>query len=412
MTFSVKWEEGVELLFKKMHLHRDKNIDAALTVLDYHEINGPRLIGPVRTSITKTFRGVIAELDAISERGDWQQRLTQASGLVQDAYGAGQPAVALGLIDPPPYQKELISNVLWEGTPAVIFGPAGIGKSLFGLNLISGMHTGQPIANLGVEQTNSMWLDWETNQRLGYWRNKEILDARGFDSGPFPDPENPEGERSGMVYYKRMFGSLADSVEVLAEEIHRFNVKALLVDSAMPASGGEAETGQATETFYAALAALKPDDEPLSTIIVAHVTKAQNQDPGSATPFGSGFWTARARDTYELKASKKKNADHSDIALHHRKTNMGPLREPLAFRMTWGKGCTIEELDIKANAELVAGLPYGDRAQILLDEHGASSTDELAEMLDVSKRTLASTLSRDDRFDAVNGKWEPSNKNW
>ena len=413
MTYEVDWTEGVKVKFAGLYLHSDKNIDAKVTIYDYNEISGAKLLGPLRTSITKTWRNVISELNDISERNDWKQRLTQASTMVQDAFEAGEPAVPLGLIDPPEPTKELISGILWQGTPCIVFGPGGIGKSLFGLNLISALHTGQPVAGLGVEQTNCMWLDWETNQRLAYWRNKEILDGRGIDSGNWPDPDNPDLERSGQVYYKRMFGALEDSVETLSVEIANYNVGALLVDSAMPASGGQAEDGKATERFFSALNSLKPDNDPLSVVIVAHVTKEKAGDTsGTAMPFGSAFWTNMARDTYELKASKRKNSNHSDLGLHHRKTNMGPLRDALGFRMTWGQGCTIEAIDIRKNAELAADLPYGDRAQIIIEENGALSTEELSDMMDLNKRTLTSTLSRDERFENKNGKWEPSNLNW
>jgi len=413
MTYFVRWEEGTEMKFSRLYEHRDKNVDAFVTILDYNELAGALLLGPFRTSISKTWRSVISELNDISERGDWRQRLTQASALVQDAYAAGQPAVPLGLIEPPPPARELIQNVLWEGTPVIIFGPPGIGKSLFGLNLITATHLGRPFTNLAAAQKNSMWLDWETNQSLAHWRNKEILDSLGVNSGEWPDPDRPRLQRSGLVYYKQMVGPLADSIESLSEEIAAFNVGVVLVDSANPACGGEAESGQATETFYAALRALKADEDPLSVIIIAHMTKA-SQDAGKtnySTPFGSVFWTARARDTYELKASKKKNSNYADLMLHHRKTNMGPERDPLAFRMSWGPA-NIETLDVRANAELVAGLPYGDRVHILIEEHGPLGTEELADLMDLNKRTLASTLSRDDRFSAVNGKWEPSEGDW
>ena len=413
MSYTIRWEEGVEMKFSRLYVHRDKNVDAFVKIMDYNELGGALLLGPFRTSISKTWRSVISELNDISERGDWRQRLTQASALVQDAHAAGQPAVALGLIESPPPARELIQNVLWEGTPAIIFGPPGIGKSLFGLNLLTATHLGRPFANLATEQKNSMWLDWETNQSLAHWRSKEILDSLGVNAGEWPDPERPGLRRSGLVFYKQMVGPLADSIESLSEEIAAFNVGVILVDSANPACGGEAESGQATESFYAALRALKADEDPLSVIIIAHMTKvAQDaKESNYATPFGSVFWTARARDTYELKASKKKNANYSDVMLHHRKTNMGPIRDPLAFRMSWGPA-SIEPLDVRANAELVAGLPYGDRAHILIDEHGPLGTEELADLMDLNKRTLASTLSRDDRFAAIKGKWEPSAVDW
>ena len=91
---------------------------------------------------------------------------------------------------------------------------------------------------------------------------------------------------------------------------------------------------------------------------------------------------------------------------------MGPLHDPLGFRLTWADGCTIEALDIKENAELVAGLPISERARIAIGETGPMTTEELAEILDSPRSTVASALSRDHRFRPQNGRWEPSESDW
>ena len=113
-----------------------------------------------------------------------------------------------------------------------------------------------------------------------------------------------------------------------------------------------------------------------------------------------------------MKASQRRNARYTDFALHHRKSNMGPLRDPLGLRLTWAEGCTIEALDIRENAELVAGLPVAERAHIKIAESGPLTTEELAELFDSPRATVASALSRDHRFVSENGKWRPSEGDW
>ena len=54
MTYEVDWTEGVKVKFAGLYLHSDKNIDAKVTIYDYNEISGAKLLGPLRTSITKT----------------------------------------------------------------------------------------------------------------------------------------------------------------------------------------------------------------------------------------------------------------------------------------------------------------------------------------------------------------------
>ena len=92
---------------------------------------------------------------------------------------------------------------------------------------------------------------------------------------------------------------------------------------------------------------------------------------------------------------------------------MGPLHDPLGFRLTWADGCTIEALDIKENAELVAGLPIAERARLVIAEtKKPMTTEELAELLDSPKSTVASSLSRDHRFISQNGHWDASETDW
>ena len=412
-NYVMTWQEGVTVEIKRLYEHRDRHIEAVVTVKDTAELNGPHLLGPIRTHITKTWRGIISELEAISSRDDWRQRMTQVTAMVTEAYLAGSPAIALDDAEPPEPSREVVSRILWEGTPCIIYGAGGIGKSLVGLNLIQGLHSGFDVAGLGTIQQNCMWLDWETTRNLAYWRNSEILRGRGIEAGRWPDPERPDSPRGRMVFYKEMVGSLSDNVETVADEVEQFNIGTILVDSAIPACGGEAEATKPTQDFFTALRAIKPADRDLSALIIAHVTKESTNSKSSATPFGSTVWKDRARDTFELKASQLTNAKFSDFALHHRKSNMGPLHDPLGFRLTWADGCTIEALDIKENAELVAGLPIAERARLVIAEtKKPMTTEELAELLDSPKSTVASSLSRDDRFVSQNGHWDASETDW
>jgi len=411
-TYQLIWAEGVRVELQRLYEHRDRHIEAVVTVPDTAEVGGPHLLGPIRTHITKTWRSLIIELEAISSRDDWRQRLTQVSALVCEAYYAGTPAIALDDAEPPEPSREVISRILWAGTPCIIYGAGGIGKSLVGLNLIQAMHSGFAVAGLETVAQNCLWLDWETTRSLAYWRNAEILRGRGIESGRWPDPERPDSPRGRMVFYREMVGSLSDNVETLADEVERLHIGTILVDSAIPACGGEAEATKPTQDFFTALRAIKPRDRDLSALIIAHVTKESSSSRYNATPFGSTVWKDRARDTFELKASQRRNARYTDFALHHRKSNMGPLRDPLGLRLTWAEGCTIEALDIRENAELVAGLPVAERAHIQIAESGPLTTEELAELFDSPKATVASALSRDHRFISENGKWKPSEGDW
>ena len=118
-SYVLTWAEGVSVECKRMYEHRDRHIEAVVTVRDNAELNGPHLLGPIRTHITKTWRGIISELEAISSRDDWRQRLTQVTAMVVEAYLAGSPAIALDDAEPPEPSREVISKILWQGTPCI-----------------------------------------------------------------------------------------------------------------------------------------------------------------------------------------------------------------------------------------------------------------------------------------------------
>jgi len=404
-TYIVRWEEGVTIRLDRIYEHRDYQVDAEVTISDTEELS-PHLLGPVRTSITKTWRSVIADLDRVSERGDWRQRLTQATVLVLEAYRAGVPIVALGAMEKPAPIAEVLPGVVFESLPTLVYGAGGIGKSQMALAWASALHTGTQVGGLQATQGNVLFLDWETSDRMTWHRNHGLLKASGVEPGSWPDPDHPESGRTGMVFYRFMSGPVWDSVEFLKSEVARLGIKTVVIDSAGPACGGEPENAAPTLKFFDALRDMSDPKDPVQTIILAHVTHEARKG-GRSSPFGSVFWINLPRNVFELAVSAGQQQNHSDYALHHRKSNTGSLRPPLGFRLTWSEdGCSIDELDIRKNAKLVAGLPLGERVGIAISKNGAMSTADLAELLDAPTRSLSATLSGDDRFTSVNGQWE------
>jgi len=241
---------------------------------------------------------------------------------------------------------------------------------------------------------------------MTWHRNRGLLRARDIEPGPWPDPDYPDAGRTGMVYYRFMSGPVWDSVEFLKSEVARLGVRTVVIDSAGPACGGEPESAAPTLKFFDALRDMSDPNDPVQSIILAHVTHEARKG-GRSSPFGSVYWINLPRNVFELAVSAGQRQNHSDYALHHRKSNTGSLRSPLGFRLTWADdGCTIDALDIRQNSQLVAGLPLGERVGIAIAEHGPMATADLAELLDAPSRSLSATLSGDDRFLSRNGAWE------
>ena len=406
-TYIVRWDEGVVIRLDRLYQHKDYQVDAEVTISDEVELS-PHLLGPLRTSITKTWRSVIADLSQVSERDDWRQRLTQATVLVLERFRAGVPIVALGAMEPPPPIDQILTGVVWNSLPTLVYGDGGIGKSQMALAWASAIHTGTEMAGLKTTQQNALFLDWETSDRMTYHRNAGLLQAAGVESGPWPDSERPESGRTGMVWYRFMSGPIWDSVEFLKSEVARLGIKLVVVDSAGPACGGEPESAAATLKFFDSLRDMSDPNDPVSSIILAHVTHEARKG-GKSSPFGSVFWSNLPRNTFSLEVSRGQGANNtsSDYALHHRKSNVGNLNDPIGMRLSWGdNGCAIEPLDVRSHSKLRATLSLVERVGIAISEHGAMSTGDLADLLDAPNRSLSATLSGDDRFVSQNGKWE------
>jgi len=405
-AYEVRWDEGVVVRFERLYTHRDYQVDAEIVVTDNAEL-APHLLGPVRTSITRTWRNVITELERVSDRADWRQRLTQATILVLERHRRGAPVVALGSMDSPSPPVEQIPGLTWFGVPILIYGEGGIGKSSLCLALASAIHTGRSIGGMAARQSNVLYLDWEASDTLAYWRTKQILDGQGIDGGEWPDPERPDSGRTGMVFYRYMSGSLVDSAVFLKGEIARLNVGTVCIDSAGPATGGEPESAEATLRMFEALRGMGDPDRPLTSLILAHVShEGRRAGRGQKSPFGSVFWLNLPRSCYELEASRSGNT--AEFAVHHRKSNLGPLLAPRGIRMTWTHegGVEVEGFDIKSNAELVEGLPLAERVGMVLRTEGGMSTADISERLHTPPRTVSTTLSRHDGFRSKNGLWE------
>ncbi len=397
-TYNVKWDEGVTMKLSALKKHGDYHIDAEIVVWDYQDLN-PKLNSPRRVHLMKDFGAFLRHLESVSERPDWLARLSQAADLVLERFRAGAPVVGLGTMEQPEPTREILSGVVWEGMPTLLYGPGGIGKSIVCLNFAAAIHCGYQLAGLTAEQSNVLVLDWETSDRQTWWRNAEILRAHDVDA-------------SNMVFYRFMAAPLEADAEYLKQQIAELNIGTVIIDSAGPACGGMPESAEGTLQFFNALRGLSQHDKPLQSIIIAHVTHASRQGLQKSSPFGSVYWGNIPRNTFELTSVQYRNSNYSEYALHHRKSNLGPLRDPLAFRMTWHEGCQMESINLTDNSRLVATMDLDDRIGILLAQRGQLSTDEIAERLQSTARVIGGILETDDRYIEENGLWKSSERNW
>ena len=403
--FEIIWQDGVKIDIDKILPKRDMHVEAEILVTDYQEIGGSHILGPQRFTLTRSPKGILSDLRDNSSREDWKQRLSQLSFMILNRVREGEPIIDLNDRSTPEEPPEMVTGVCYQGTPTVLYGEGGIGKSMMGLALAMSVHNNVGISDsFQTIQGNAMILDYETSWEETYRRSRDIVRGSEHDMK--------------MIYYRYCSQPLYQDVDALRNEIYDKNIRFLLIDSAGPACGGEPENASATLQYFQALRGLTDSETPLTTLTLAHVTK--NSLTGSnRNPFGSVYWVNMPRNTFELKKAQVANANYIEVAMHHRKTNVGALKDPKAFRMTWADmALNIENLDIKRSA-LSQDLSMPKRAEILFQnneifQESGLSTKQIADELDIeNERSLQATLSRSNKFYSKNGTgdisvWFPS----
>ena len=406
-TYEVEWKEGVTVKLDQVYQHTDKTVKAEVTIEDRNELN-PHLYGPTLTTINGPWRGVISELRDVSDRPDWRQRLTQVTYQVLKKFREGAPIIALGGIEPPEPIAEVLPGLVWQGLPSLIYAPGGVGKSTIGLAMASALHNGGKIAGIQAIQSNVLFLDWETSDRMTWHRNNGILRAQGLEIGDWPDPNFPGSGRTRGVWYRFMAGPIWDSAEFLKAEIARRGITTVVIDSAAPACGGEPESAAPTLKFFDTLRTISDPDNPVQSIILAHVTHEARKSGKGGSPFGSIMWLNQPRNIFYLDGDQM-TGGRADYALHHKKSNTGSLQtDPIGMRLIWEQdGCRIEGMDVNENSRLRAGLGIAERATFVIAEDGPQPLQELTEKLgEKNPASVSVILSRNsDQFKSVDGKW-------
>lgn len=384
LGYKITWDDGVEITMIALKTGSDLHVEAEITVKDNQQLNS-HLLGPLRTGITKTLRNVLSDLEKDAEGRNWSGRFKQAVFHVLEDYRKGEPILKLDEMSAPERPPERITGIAYEGMPTLIYGDGGMGKSTLAVALLTLVQAGRPLGEtFQVVKGNVLVLDYEASWEETWRRSHDVVTAMGLG-------------KESMVHYRFCAAPLVSEVEFLRAEIREKNIDVVLIDSAGPACGGEPENASNCLQYFSALRSLASTERPVTTVTLAHITKGGG---GKSGPFGSVYWTNLPRNTFELKKAQKRGENYIDLALHHRKTNIGTLREPIGLRVTWNQGIYLEAFDVGDHAVLSEDLGYGDRVyRVLGKEPSGMSVKDLAEYLGINKvDSLETQLRNDNRF--------------
>lgn len=343
-------------------------------------VDGSLMVGDMNLSAVRTrqsFAKLLAERSD-SPHLDWYGFLEEFCIRVLNAERAGKPGTVLADV-PDPAEVDDDSDIWQVGgfpvpadLPLILFGAGSAGKSYFAM-WIAGL--------IAQQRCPVLYADWEFSQ--GEHR-KRI--GRLFQ----PIPKG--------VIYARCDHSIPSETERLRRLMAEHGCRYVVCDSVGFAVDGPAEAQDSARTYFKAIRQLG-----VGTLSISHTPK-NTEEGKDATVFGSTYFTNGARSVWFIERAVDNPPGQIQLALHHRKTNIGPLQSSLGYRMTFeGRRTRIEAADMTENDELASGLPVVDRIVRVL-KRGALTRRALADAAGCNDSTLRAVLRRHAaKFTAISG---------
>ena len=387
-TYRVYFKEyGITITISQLRTERDEIKGEALI-----ETNLPGTephIHQARFNLTSTTsRKTLQKLcEERLEEIPWHQLIEIASVTVMRKSREGEPTVQLSQVDHQSKLQYRINPLFPEGMMSLMYGPGGIGKSYFALWLAAMVDSGlsPPNTNLEVEPGNVLYLDYEEDKEALARRYSQIM--AGAEGGMEPPTDS--------IRYRFCHRPLSRDLDEIRKIIHEHRIEFVIIDSCVPAVGGEPESADKASEYLSALRSLR-----VSSLTLAHTSK---QGDG---PFGSVFFTNLPRSVFEVKATQEPESDTLHLGLYHKKVNSGRLLKPMGFQLKWaGEALSVRSVQVRDIPDLEEGLPLKERIANILTT-GKQTIEDMAEQLETTQATIRTKLNSDkNRFTKMGREW-------
>lgn len=311
----------------------------------------------------------------------WAEIVELVALATVDTYREGEPFIYLkDTLDEPQSRAFLIRYFLPYLQSTVLYGDGMAGKSLLALTMGISVALGQELPSMRPMQDAKavLYLDWETTASTHAYYLRCIERAH-----------NIKVPRTQLLY-RRMSRSLQLEAHRVKREIDKHQVGFLIVDSMVPACGGEPESADIVMSFFNAIRGVGP----ITALIISHLTKMEAQRKGLPRPFGSVFTSNLARSTWLARRAELGSADVLEVGLYHTKTNFGRLHSPRGVRFRFTQdSITLSEFYLGDIPELGAHVPLGRRVRGIL-KRGPATVSEIADTLAANRDSVSKSLRR------------------
>ena len=398
--FTFSWPDyGISIVAGRIQVHRtDGRVSGEIYVQAVNGSGNTIIIYPPTSynfSADRTRKELTRSLITKNPELPWNEIVDQLCFGVQERARKGEPVVELttiGNVKPPEY---ILYPLIVKNYPNVIFGDPSASKSTLAVILAQVVMLPWSDNPMGMTAPNRsikvLYLDWETDADTIQWQTTML--QRGM-----VDTEIL------FLQYRQCSQPLAQDIEQIKTHIADTKADLIIIDSLGLAAGGELKETQSALSFYAALRNLKT-----TSLILAHNSK--DRESKTRSIYGNQFFTAQARNVWELRKNQDTDSDELAIALFHRKPPpFSKLHKPLGFKLVYNNEAgkmTIEHSDPKTVGEFLEQM--GLKSQILEAlKSGAKTNKELATELESSEhqvRSRCGDLKKQKKIDKQNDKW-------
>jgi len=405
--YLIEWAEPAQLKAKitRLHIGSDGQVKGFLEIR--HNQNGKEAYSLVPTQFnfsTESTRAKFAKQlgEKLDLKIEWKEVFDYLSQKIQELVRGGEPVIELVTgqdIKPPEY---LLHPLIVRNYPNVIFGDPSAAKSTIATILAQVVMLpwhDNPLGLIAPKQTSKvLYLDWEADAETIQWQTTMV--QRGI-----------EHAKILSIHYRHCSQPLANDLDEIKWHIGATKANMIIIDSQGLAAGGELKETSTALDFYAGLRALK-----VTSLILAHNSK--DKETKTRSIYGNQYFTAQARNIWEVRKSQEPDSKEMDIALFHRKPPpFAGLHKPLGFKIIFDDDAgkmDIRQSDPKTVAEFMEQMSLKSRIMEEL-KGGALSIKDLAETLDVSTNQIkarCNDLKQKRKLVKVGEKWGLSNDNY
>lgn len=321
---------------------------------------------------------------------DWTTILTYITAMSLDALRAGTPLVN---INEPPSSMALdyqLRPILVKNEPTSLFAPGASAKSIIADYIAILVQFGVCGLDWIPEPADVLYLDWEASEE----EHKRYVTA--IKQGLKVNDKTP-------ILYRHCDRPLVNIVDTIRKDIVDYHVGLVIIDSMMAAtatSGHGQDQSQIAGEYYNALHSFG-----CTTLTIDHVTKeGMIGFTENIAPYGSVVKYNRSRSQFEVKQQQEAGDDYMELALIHRKFNLGRRLKPFGIKVDFInendalKEVRFSKMNLADNPALAKNLSITDKLIAQL-RNGSKTVQDLASLLETKDNSVLQALKRGEKKD-------------